>query len=140
MKTSLPYSVYCNIDYQHSESVADRNYSPAVMSLPSDLEARCRAKKGAQLSKIPKEWTIETPAESVLNVLNLPCEYGTLTADEVEITELDDVGELLSRLAKGVWSAVAVTTAYCKRAIIAHQLVAYTPATSQEENAELTCR
>jgi len=43
--------------------------------------------------------------------------------EELEITEIDDVSALLDKLAKGEWSSVEVTTAFYKRAIIAHQLV-----------------
>src|SRR4051812_17379750 len=97
------------------------------MSLPPTLEEKCRAKKAEQLSRIPKEWTIEPPAESICNVTDLPESFGILTPEEIEITELDDLDELLSRLAKGVWTSLAVTTAYCKRAIVAQQLVYHVP-------------
>lgn len=93
------------------------------MSLPSELAERCRVKKAEQQSKIPSEWLIEAPPDTTVNVLDLPTTYGILTDFEIEITELDDVALLLEKLAKGVWSAVDVTRAYCKRAIIAHQLV-----------------
>ena len=93
------------------------------MSLPEALAIKCQDKKAEQHSKIPTQWLIDQPPQDVLNVLSLPTSYGILTPLEEEITELDDVDELLLKLAHGVWSAVAVTTAYCKRAIIAHQLV-----------------
>lgn len=96
------------------------------MTLPAELASKCREKKAEQQSRIPKQWLIDQPPQETLNVLTLPTSYNILTPLEGEITELDDVDELLSRLAKGVWTAVDVTTAYCKRAIIAHQLVSVT--------------
>lgn len=96
------------------------------MSLPADLEAKCFAKRQEQHQRIPKEWLIPKPPESSLNVLHLPVTYGILSPQEIEITELDDIQQLLSCLAKGTWTSVAVTTAFCKRAIIAHQLVCLT--------------
>lgn len=70
---------------------------------------------------------ITPPPDSMLNVLGLPTTYPILTEEEIAITELDDVEELLARLANGTWTSVAVTKAYCKRAIIAHQLVREAP-------------
>lgn len=80
-------------------------------------------KRKRQNDSIPKEWLITLPSEDRLDVLNVPKECGILTTKELEITELDDVATLLLNLASGKWSSVEVTTAYCKRAIIAHQLV-----------------
>lgn len=51
----------------------------------------------------------------------LPESYGILSAKDVEITN-SQVDVLLAKLADGTWSAVDVTTAFSKRAIIAHQL------------------
>ncbi|ETS74588.1 hypothetical protein PFICI_13072 [Pestalotiopsis fici W106-1] len=93
------------------------------MSLPPALEEQCAAKKAEQLSKIPKDWLIDSPAHDTLSVIDFPSTCTDILNDkEIEITELDDIDELLGRLAKGVWGAEEVTRAYCKRAIIAHQL------------------
>ncbi|KZS93000.1 general amidase [Sistotremastrum niveocremeum HHB9708] len=79
-------------------------------------------KKRAQAESIPKEWLINTPPDSQLNVSKVPLECGLLSEREVEITELKDVDVLLQRLAASDYSAVEVTTAFYKRAIVAHQL------------------
>ncbi|KKY21334.1 putative general amidase [Phaeomoniella chlamydospora] len=88
-----------------------------------ELQEKCKAKKIAQRDAIPRDLILkESPPDSQTNVLDVPKQCGLLTSTELEITELDDVNELLARLANGTWSAVDVTSAYCKRAMIAHQL------------------
>ncbi|KAL5512322.1 hypothetical protein ACEPAG_3314 [Sanghuangporus baumii] len=80
-------------------------------------------KKQRQLSAIPKEWIISPPPEDQLDVTGVPASCRLLTPFELEVTELDDVGILLAKLASGEWSSVDVTRAYYKRAIIAQQVV-----------------
>ncbi|KZT57365.1 general amidase [Calocera cornea HHB12733] len=80
-------------------------------------------KKAAQTAAIPKEWIIELPEATRRNVTSVPKECGVLSAKELEITDLKDVDALLKKLASGEWSAVEVTTAYYKRAVVAHQVV-----------------
>ncbi|KAG1747918.1 general amidase [Suillus paluster] len=63
-------------------------------------------KKQRQLNSIPQDW--------------LTC--GLLNAREIEITNTS-VDVLLERLASAEWTAIEVTTAFSKRAIVAHQLV-----------------
>lgn len=80
-------------------------------------------KKKRQTASIPKEWILTNlPSKDTLNVIDFPEKSGLLNAEEVEITN-SDVDVLLEKLAKGTWSSVQVTTAFSKRAIIAHQLV-----------------
>ena len=80
-------------------------------------------KKGRQAATIPKEWILTNlPPKDKLSVIDFPEKSGLLTARDIEITNTE-VDELLSKLAKGIWSAVDVTTAFSKRAVIAHQLV-----------------
>ena len=54
---------------------------------------------------------------------HIPEQCGLLTARELEITNTTDVDVLLNKLPTSAWSSVEVTTAFYKRAIIAHQLV-----------------
>ncbi|KAJ8495859.1 hypothetical protein ONZ51_g1452 [Trametes cubensis] len=72
---------------------------------------------------IPPEWTIAPVPDEQVNVLDVPQTCGLLTDRELEITDTPDVTVLLQKLAKAEWSAVEVTTAFSKRAIIAHQVV-----------------
>ncbi|KAF8843949.1 general amidase [Paxillus ammoniavirescens] len=85
----------------------------------SDLAAD---KKQRQQNAIPRDWLITSPPETTLDVTDIPEGCGLLTPQEIEITNTD-VDILLKKLANAEWSAVAVTTAFYKRAIIAQQLV-----------------
>ena len=80
-------------------------------------------KKSRQQASIPKDWILTNlPSKLVLDITKFPEECALLSTKDVEITNTS-VDILLENLATGSWSAVAVTTAFCKRAIIAHQLV-----------------
>lgn len=80
-------------------------------------------KKKKQQAAIPKDWLIKVPPVEQLDVTSVPTECGLLTSFELDVTETQDVALLLKKLASGEWSSVDVTTAYYKRAIIAHQVV-----------------
>ena len=81
-------------------------------------------KKQRQLNSIPRDWLVSLPPDSTLDVTGFPETCGLLTAREIEMTNTStDV--LLEKLASGEWTSVDVTTAFYKRAIIAHQLVSY---------------
>ncbi|KAI0639374.1 general amidase [Trametes polyzona] len=80
-------------------------------------------KRRRQQAAIPQEWRVVLPPPDVLDVRQFPDTCGLLTDREVEITNTVDVLALLAKLASGQWSAVEVTTAFYKRAIVSHQLV-----------------
>ncbi|TFK85684.1 general amidase [Polyporus arcularius HHB13444] len=82
----------------------------------------CTARKQRQFDSIPKEWLIQVPPEEQRNVLDVPRKCGLLTARELEITDTDNVQTILDKLRTAEWSSVEVTTAFYKRAVIAHQL------------------
>ncbi len=90
-----------------------------------DWRALCAARKQRQLDAIPKQWTIHPPPHHSAhpNVLDVPKTCGLLTARELDITDTVNVVTLLDNLRTGQWSSVEVTTAFYKRAIVAHQLV-----------------
>jgi amidase len=80
-------------------------------------------------AKIPREWLL--PAKitesicpsSTQNVLDIPRTCGLLSTEEIDITENYNAVTLSEHLASGKFSSLAVTTAFCKRAAIAQQLV-----------------
>ena len=80
-------------------------------------------------AKIPREWLLPAKiAESIgpsstQNVLDIPRTCGLLSAEEIDITENYDAVTLSEHLASGKFSSLVVTTAFCKRAAIAQQLV-----------------
>lgn len=79
--------------------------------------------------KIPVEWrlppsyTDRVSETSVWNVLDVPRICGILSAREIEITEEFDAVALLAAIAERKFTSEEVTTAFCKRAAIAGQLV-----------------
>ncbi|KAH9474372.1 Acetamidase [Psilocybe cubensis] len=80
-------------------------------------------KRERQAATIPKEWILTNlPPKEALNVIDFPEKSGLLTDKELEITSAH-VEVLLEKISTGIWSSVEVTTAFSKRAIIAHQLV-----------------
>lgn len=95
-------------------------------SLP-DWKSRSADRKKKQQESIPADWLIQLPPEEQLNVLDVPLKCGLLTAREFEITETIDVDVILRKLSTSEWSSIEVTTAFLKRAIVAHQLVRATP-------------
>lgn len=80
------------------------------------------ARRAKQLKEIPSDWLLKSPPQDH-NVIDVPASSGLLSHNELLITETKDIEVLLSNLHQGVWSSVDVTTAFYKRAIIAHQLV-----------------
>ncbi|KAK6532642.1 hypothetical protein TWF281_006823 [Arthrobotrys megalospora] len=83
-----------------------------------------KRKKAEQLSRIPKEWFLESlPDDNISNVTHIPRECGLLSARELEITETYDAVELADKIQKRAYSCYEVTVAFCKRAAIAQQLL-----------------
>lgn len=81
-------------------------------------------RKKQQEDSIPQEWRIPAPADDVLDVTGTPDTCTNVLNDlEREITNTIDVEDLLRKMASREWSSYAVTLAFYKRAIIAHQLV-----------------
>lgn len=58
-------------------------------------------------------------------MLALPAKSGLLSPEELEITSKYDAVALSENLRSDTFSALAVATAFCKRAAIAHQAVRY---------------
>lgn len=89
----------------------------------SDWEAIAKQKRESVEARIPSEWRISTPP-SREDQPNVTGEYihQYLSPEEIEITETDAVG-IAAKTTNGQWSAESVTTAFCHRAALAHQLV-----------------
>ncbi|TFK57254.1 general amidase [Heliocybe sulcata] len=88
----------------------------------SSWQSSVADKRKRQQESIPKEWTVPVPANDVSNVIRFPEQSGVMSSKELQITNEVDVQELLQKLASGQWSAVEVTTAFYKRAILAQQV------------------
>jgi len=84
----------------------------------------CRQKRQSQQDAIPHKWLLpKSVLPTYSSVLDVPATSGLLTTRELKITETTDVAIILEKLRTTEWSSVEVTTAFYKRAIIAHQLV-----------------
>lgn len=78
-------------------------------------------RKAQVLDAIPQEWRLkETPTGD--SFMSVPTDSGILSADELAITE-SSAADLVRDLAAGKLTSVAVATAFCKRAALAHQTV-----------------
>lgn len=71
-------------------------------------------------SAIPSRYYVDKTLLDSHNAVDLPRKSGLMTARELLITESRAV-DLVKFLAKRTYTAVEVTTAFCKRAAIAHQ-------------------
>jgi amidase len=67
---------------------------------------------------IPRHYTTDPPK----NVTSIPRDCGILTPEELKITENYDATALAEAIAARKYTAVAVATAFSKRAIICHQI------------------
>lgn len=84
-------------------------------------EAAAAAKQQQLAAAIPAAWRLAAAPEDA-NVMAVPRASGLLTAEELAVTE-SAATALVHDLARGHVSAVAVATAFCKRAALAQQLV-----------------
>jgi amidase len=73
--------------------------------------------------KVPKRVADKVSPTTSVSAFELLEETDILSKEEREITELHDATSLLRLLAARKVSSLAVTTAFCKRAAIAQQLV-----------------
>ncbi|KAL3464648.1 amidase signature domain-containing protein [Aspergillus heterothallicus] len=88
--------------------------------MATDWKTIAAQKKSALEATIPIEWRIDNiPADD--SVMSFPKSSGILSQNELAITEASAT-DLVRDLAAGKVSSVAVTTAFCKRAALAHQL------------------
>ena len=78
--------------------------------------------------EIPPEWHLpdslaQWPQGERLIAADIPRKSGLLSDSELQITENYTATQLVAKLATGELRSVEVTTAFCKRAAIAQQLV-----------------
>jgi len=84
-------------------------------------EKTAEDKKARIFESIPQEWRIKATVTDD-SVMGYPKISGILSAEELAITESTAV-DLVAKMALGELTSVAVTTAFCKRAALATQLV-----------------
>ncbi|KAK3116764.1 hypothetical protein LTR53_002530 [Teratosphaeriaceae sp. CCFEE 6253] len=95
--------------------------------MPDTWQDIAERKQRQRAERIPKDWLLPSQysngLESRSNVLGIPRQCGILSPQELHITDDLDATALVAALATGKLTAVAVVTAFCKRAAIAQQLV-----------------
>lgn len=101
---------------------------------PVSWQTKVAAKQQESHAAIPEAWRLP---DSIVNALvypleekpnrlielDIPRKSGILSEKELDITEQNTVTQLLAKLASGELTSLEVTTAFCKRAAIAQQLV-----------------
>jgi amidase len=99
------------------------------MAEPTNWQDLVAAKKQQCEQKIPHKWRLsadqlafarQTPR---LIEADIPRRSGLLSELELDVTENYTASQLVVKLASGQVSSLDVTTAFCKRAAIAQQLV-----------------
>lgn len=93
--------------------------------MATSWEKTAQDKKNRISESIPEEWRINGDHPTGNSVMGYPQISGIMTDVELAITESSAV-DLVARMASGKLTSVAVTTAFCKRAALAHQLVRLT--------------
>lgn len=87
-----------------------------------DWKSLAKQKRESILASIPQKWRLDKipTIEEQKDVTEYIKQF--LDQKELEITETDAAG-IAGKVAAGTWSAVDVTSAFCHRAALAHQLV-----------------
>ena len=92
------------------------------MSLSPELKALAHKKRAQQASSIPPEWRLATiPAFINSNDVINTC--GILSTQDLSITAITDARVLRDKMISKELSCPDVTTAFCKRAAVAQQLI-----------------
>lgn len=116
---------------------------PSRISVNADLgDNKLHERRIQNNNAIPEAWKLDIskisglklPLESNKNnliALDLPRTSGIMSQRELEITESYSINKLLTGLAQGYLTSLEVTTAFSKRAAIAHQTVSPASNTSR---------
>ena len=93
-----------------------------MASETSIWQYQAKTKLDAINGSIPEEWRLSSiPSIEEQKDITGPFIRNFLSTEEIEITETDAV-DIVEKTSLGIWSAEEVTTAFCHRASLAHQL------------------
>ena len=101
----------------------------ASIAPPSNWQDLVAAKRHECKQKIPQDWLLSADLLALAHEnprlldIDLPRRSGLLSEVELDLTENYTANQLVLKLASGQVSSLAVTTAFCKRAAIAQQIV-----------------
>lgn len=97
--------------------------------MSSNWQDLVAAKQQENTEKIPPQWRLNAEQLALAQVrliqADVPRRSGLLSDLELDLTENYTASQLLVKLATGQASSLDVTTAFCKRAAIAQQLVCW---------------
>ncbi|EER43937.1 acetamidase-A [Histoplasma capsulatum var. duboisii H88] len=82
-----------------------------------------REKRRSQAESIPPAWRLPFIPEDFVNSIDVIESCDIISDKERQITKITDAPTLLRKMASGELFCLEVTTAFCKRAAIAHQLI-----------------
>lgn len=97
----------------------------AITMKPPSWKELAQVCVDVQQKSIPKAYLLpdgQLPSKDRRNVQNVPYEAGTLSIEELDMTE-QDASSLRLKYQTGEWSVKQVITAFLKRTTIIHQLV-----------------
>ncbi|KAK5103999.1 hypothetical protein LTR62_003713 [Meristemomyces frigidus] len=97
---------------------------PGVLQAVQDCTDIAAKAQTRLRNSIPSQWRIpqdKLPPDSQLDVTGFPAKCSLLTDQELKITD-SYATEIVGAVATGEWTAVEVTTAFCKRTAVAHQV------------------
>ncbi|CAO1599449.1 hypothetical protein XANCAGTX0491_003174 [Xanthoria calcicola] len=92
---------------------------------PANWETIRDRKLEEQRSQLRQDWLIlesQLPSDNVSDVTDIPRTCGILSSRDFKITDSYDARGLAEAIRAKIYTAVEVTTAFCKRAAIANQL------------------
>lgn len=99
------------------------------MAISAEWQSLVDDKRAKLQAQIPKEWVLpktiteKVDPESSVSAFDLFSGTTILSKEELAITEQYTASELVQAMVQRKFTSVQVTTAFCKRAAIAQQLV-----------------
>lgn len=103
--------------------------SEPCTSRKAGWEHVAESKRAAVQRLLPNNYLLPPAFKESLGAFSdvrcVPHECGLLSATQLEITDIDDLEELVCHIRNGKYSSIAVADAYCARAAIAHQLAGF---------------
>jgi hypothetical protein len=118
-------SFFLSADLQDINLCSTVNMAPTTSPVNTDWQAVALRVKKRIDSAIPPSYYASPsliPTQLDDSVVDFPRRADVLSLREIEITELNAV-DLLPKIWEKKYSAVEVARAFCKRAVIAHQVV-----------------
>jgi amidase len=121
------YQLTSNLNHQPFDLHADPTLTMDPTPPIADWQQLAKSKRDSVFANIPKDWLLPTSLTSqytetsTISVLDVPRTCGLMTEEELAITEDHDATDLVHLMSTGELKSIDVTTAFCKRAAIAHQ-------------------